>query len=223
MRHIVASQNLLQAGPSLQPTFTDYRSPTLCQVLHKAAVLMFGGLQIEGNMVAIAIRQYVVFVTHDQEEALTLSDTVAILDGGRIVQEGRPQQIYERPATRFAAAFLGDANFFKGRVAGGGVEVADSLIRTGDPLPAAGTEAMLAVRPEKIRLHPAGIAGAGDNSLTGVVRQVIYAGAVSTYFVDRPDGTALKVLAQNRENTAVSPGDSVLLAWSAAHTVVIHE
>ena len=164
-----------------------------------------------------------VFVTHDQEEALTLSDTVAILDGGRIVQEGRPRQIYERPATRFAAAFLGDANFFIGRVAGDAVAVADSLIRTGDPLPAPGTEAMLAVRPEKISLHAAGTEAVDGNCLTGVVRQVIYAGAVSTYFVDRPDGTALKVLAQNRENTAVSPGDAVLMAWSSEHTVVIQQ
>src|SRR4029077_12504014 len=53
-----------------------------------------------------------IFVTHDQEEALTLSDTIAILDGGRIVQEGQPADIYERPRTRFAASFLGDANFF---------------------------------------------------------------------------------------------------------------
>ena len=67
-----------------------------------------------------------IFVTHDQEEALTLSDRVAILDNGRIVQEGAPAEIYERPRTRFAASFLGDANFLAGRVVEGGVRVGAS-------------------------------------------------------------------------------------------------
>ena len=81
-----------------------------------------------------------IFVTHDQEEALTLSDTVAILDRGRIVQEGQPADIYERPRTRFAASFLGDANFFTGRVVLGGIEIAGGVVRTSDELPAAGIE-----------------------------------------------------------------------------------
>src|SRR6185312_14276564 len=93
-----------------------------------------------------------IFVTHDQEEALTLSDKIAILDRGRIVQEGAPAEIYERPRSRFAASFLGDANFLTGTVTATGVSVAGRLIRTSLPLPPSGSTATLAVRPEKMKL-----------------------------------------------------------------------
>jgi spermidine/putrescine transport system ATP-binding protein len=165
-----------------------------------------------------------VFVTHDQEEALTLSDSVAILDRGRIVQSGAPTEIYERPKTRFAAAFLGDANFLEGTATADGVDVAGRLVRLPGPPPAGGARVTLAVRPEKIALLPAG-AGvpAGDNALPGRVETVIYAGAASTYLLAGPAGEPVKVFAQNREPTLRAAGEAVTLAWSPAHTILLED
>jgi putative spermidine/putrescine transport system ATP-binding protein/spermidine/putrescine transport system ATP-binding protein len=159
-----------------------------------------------------------IFVTHDQEEALTLSDHVAILDRGRIVQEGPPIAIYERPTSRFAAAFLGDANFLTGEPVPGGLSVGGRIIR----MTGAATSPTVAVRPEKITLLRDGESADGcDNLLPAVVRQVVYAGAATTYLLDGADGTKLRVFAQNREGAPVPPGTSVTLGWSAAHTIPV--
>jgi spermidine/putrescine transport system ATP-binding protein len=165
-----------------------------------------------------------IFVTHDQEEALTLSDTVAILDQGKIIQEGEPADIYERPRSRFAASFLGDANFMTGRAAEDGIEIAAGLIRTSDKLPAAGTTVTVAVRPEKLRIgRPGEVCGSEENSLEATVKEIVYAGAVSTYMLDGAGGTPIKLLTQNRESAAASPGESVTLFWSPAHTVLLRD
>jgi len=164
-----------------------------------------------------------IFVTHDQEEALTLSDRLAILDRGRIVQEGVPADIYERPASVFAASFLGDANIFTGPVRDGGIASPAGLIRTTDKLPPPDTVATVAVRPEKMVLLPAGSAPGGQNTLAAVVRETIYAGATSTYLLTAPNGAEVKVFCQNREALQPAFGDPVVLAWSAAHTVVLNE
>jgi spermidine/putrescine transport system ATP-binding protein len=164
-----------------------------------------------------------IFVTHDQEEALTLSDSVAILDRGRIVQEGAPGDIYERPRTRFAASFLGDANFFTGRATSDGVETAVGLIRTNDPLPPAGSPATIAVRPEKLRIGAASADTRPENMILATVVETVYAGAVSTVLLKSADGASIKVLTQNREAGACAPGENVALSWSAAHSVVIQD
>jgi len=159
-----------------------------------------------------------IFVTHDQEEALTLSDHVAILDRGRIVQEGTPIDIYERPTSRFAAAFLGDANFLTGDPVAGGLRVGGLAIRVGG----AAASPTVAVRPEKMTLLPAGAPADGyDNLMPATVRQVVYAGAATTYLLDGADGTPLRVFAQNREGAPVPPGTPVTLGWSAAHTIPV--
>ncbi len=165
-----------------------------------------------------------IFVTHDQEEALTLSDSVAILDRGKIVQEGRPADIYERPRSRFAASFLGDANFLSGRVIEGGIEIAGARIRTGGKLPPLGSTVTFAVRPEKMRIARPGEAGGPDgNSLKATVKGMVYAGAVSTYMLDGAGGVPIKLFAQNSETAAASPGEEVTLLWSVAHTVVLED
>ncbi|MGN8113356.1 ABC transporter ATP-binding protein [Labrys sp. 22185] len=162
-----------------------------------------------------------IFVTHDQEEALTLSDTVAILDGGRIVQEGAPLDIYERPRTRFAASFLGDANFFEGTMTGDGIAIDGGVIHTSDGLPGSGSKVTAAVRPEKMRLLAPGENPGGDNVFATRIREIIYAGAVSTFIAEGPDGSDIKVLSQNREVSAVAPGQAITLAWSPANTVLL--
>ncbi|WP_283178957.1 ABC transporter ATP-binding protein [Gemmobacter sp. 24YEA27] len=155
-----------------------------------------------------------IFVTHDQEEALTLSDQVAILDRGRIVQMGAPAAIYERPATRFAAEFLGDANFFTGRVEGGAITVAAHRI-TAPGLPE-GREVTLAVRPEKISLD-----ATHENRVQAKVLNAIYAGANLTYLMEGPGGQRLKVFAQNSDGVILPNGAEVTLSWRAAHTILV--
>jgi putative spermidine/putrescine transport system ATP-binding protein/spermidine/putrescine transport system ATP-binding protein len=166
-----------------------------------------------------------IFVTHDQEEALTLSDRIAILDRGRIVQDGVPGEIYERPRTRFAASFLGDANFLEGTVTASGVEVAGALVRVAGKLPAVGSRVTLAVRPEKMTILAPNTASSFENALPATLREVIYAGAVSTYLLTGADGRELKVFAQNRaqDGAGFQPGASVTLGWSAAHTIPMED
>ena len=166
-----------------------------------------------------------IFVTHDQEEALTLSDRVAILDRGRIVQIGAPQDVYERPRTRFAAEFLGDSNFLSGLVRDRTVVTADGTsIQVGGALPAAGSQATLAVRPEKINVLAADQAGPpGWNSLTAAVKTVIYAGPALTYVVAAPNGALLKVFAQNKDGIVLPEGRAVVLSWSPEHTVALED
>ncbi len=163
-----------------------------------------------------------IFVTHDQEEALTLSDRVAILDGGRIVESGEPAVLYERPRTRFAAAFLGDANIFSGPVRDGGIAAAGTLLRTTDPLPPEGTPATVAVRPEKMVLLPVGAPPPPEgNRFPATVRETIYAGATSTFLLGGPGDIEIKVFCQNRELLQPQTGEAVIVAWSPAHTVVV--
>ena len=162
-----------------------------------------------------------IFVTHDQEEALTLSDRVAILDRGRIVQEGEPAAIYERPTSLFAASFLGDANVFAGTVRGGVVATPQGPIRTADTLPPDGTAATLAVRPEKMSLLPPGSEIGELNGFAAVVRETIYAGATSTYLLEAADGARFKAFLQNREAQHFGPGAEVMLVWSPEQSVVV--
>ncbi len=166
-----------------------------------------------------------IFVTHDQEEALTLSDRLAILDRGRIVQAGVPAEIYERPRTRFSAEFLGDSNFLSGTVAGDGVVLpAGGRVHVKGPLPAEGMHATLAVRPEKMTLLPEGRPFPdGANTLSARVSAVIYAGPALTYMLETPTGAPLKVFAQNRDGTVLATGSSVVVSWAPEHTVAVED
>ena len=178
-------------------------------------------MQVELLRIQREIGLTTIFVTHDQEEALTLSDNVAILDRGRIVQMGAPAAIYEAPRTRFSAEFLGDSNFFTGMAEGGRVRLADgSSLTPGGALPSG--EVTLAVRPEKMTLQPAGTAvAAGLNQLNARVTNAIYAGPTLTYLLEGPGGAPLKVFAQNRDGTVLQPGASVSITWLPQHTVVL--
>ena len=165
-----------------------------------------------------------IFVTHDQEEALTLSDRIAILDKGRIIQEGAPSAIYERPRTRFAASFLGDANFLPGTVAQGAVRVGEVAVRCDGPLPPDGASVTLGVRPERMTmLPPAQTQGETGNAMTATVREATYAGAVTTYRLDGPGGLPLRVFVQNRDGARFAAGSEVRLEWSPADTVCLED
>ncbi|GAA0958197.1 ABC transporter ATP-binding protein [Kribbella koreensis] len=151
-----------------------------------------------------------VFVTHDQEEALTMSDRIAVFNGGRIEQLATPAELYEHPATAFVAGFVGTSNLLEGAVAA-------------EVIGAVGT---YTVRPEKIRMSPASAsAGAGDCTATGVVREVVYLGSATQSVVDLDAGGTLLVLEQNTQDSAGDSlgrrGVAVRLSWRREHTVVI--
>jgi putative spermidine/putrescine transport system ATP-binding protein len=152
-----------------------------------------------------------VFVTHDQEEALTMSDRIAVFHDGRIEQVARPAELYEQPATAFVASFVGTSNLVSG-------PAAERVF--GEP----GT---FSVRPEKVRLHhgpaPAEAAGPDDCRVDGVVAEVVYLGAATHCVVDVGDGVRITVLQQNQESSldhALSRrGEQVVLTWRREHVV----
>ena len=177
-------------------------------------------MQIELKQIQRAVGITAIFVTHDQEEALTLSDRIAIIDEGGLVQTGAPGELYERPRTRFAASFLGDANFLSGRVEGNGVRV-DGVGRVAAAAPLAPGEATLAVRPEKMRLA-APDSGAEGNRIVGSVDRRVFSGASVTYIVDTPAGP-LRAFRQNAGEAMMEVGATVAVVWSPEHTVPVED
>ena len=171
-----------------------------------------------------------VYVTHDQEEALTLSDRIAVMNNGRILQEGTPEDIYERPRSRFVADFIGQTNFFDGVVedAGDPVLVKES---SGVLLRCASTEQVqrgmsvtVAVRPEAI--SAAGERPDADNVVEGRLLRRTYLGDILQYEVTVGEQTELIVQQQNgRASVAAGwqPGDLVKLAWRAENALVLTE
>ncbi|CAN5331092.1 ABC transporter ATP-binding protein [soil metagenome] len=156
-----------------------------------------------------------IFVTHDQEEALTLSDRIAIINEGKLMQIGQPQDVYEHPVSVFAAQFLGDANVFRGTPVKGGLRLADGTIiaTAGESVGAA------IVRPEKLSVA----GGGGANTLSGDVIQAVYSGASVTYRIRTAAfrDTPLLVFAQNQTARVLAIGDPITVHWDAAHTIPV--
>ena len=180
-------------------------------------------MQVELRQIQREVGITTVFVTHDQEEALTLSDRIAILDAGRLVQSGPPQEVYERPKTVFAADFLGDANFFTGMARGAGRVLVPwgGEIVTAEAVDAGGDEVTLAVRPEKLHISRATEPEPGGlNRLAGTVASVLYAGSTITYQVTCGE-VAVTVLEQNREARPIEQGEPVTVSWLPEHTVAV--
>ena len=148
-----------------------------------------------------------VFVTHDQEEALVMSDRIAVMNGGRIAQVGSPAEIYESPRTEFVARFVGECNLFRQRVNGG--------------------EARVAVRPEWLDLS-AGDASAGDHAAAGTVRDVIYLGEMLHVLValDTGGGEARVAVPNEGGRAGSAPwqrGQRVTVTWDPGHAAVLED
>ncbi|MCB1882537.1 MAG: ABC transporter ATP-binding protein [Geminicoccaceae bacterium] len=169
-------------------------------------------MQLELKRLKAATGITFVFVTHDQEEALTMSDRIAVMEGGHVLQVGSPREIYEEPAHRFVAGFIGETNFLEGEVAGEGVV----RLKGGGRIAAAGLPASgsvtLAVRPERVAL----VAAEGAQ-LRGRVLQVVYIGTDSTVMLDTGTDEPFTVRVQNREGgwQPPSPGSTVGVAVPA--------
>jgi putative spermidine/putrescine transport system ATP-binding protein len=189
-----------------------------------------GELQEELKALHRRIGRTFVNVTHDQEEALSLSDRVAILDGGRLVQAGTPRALYDRPRTRFVADFLGTSNFLSGVVAAaalGRAELAAGgtrLVQALEPGDGAtpGDALLLSLRPEKIALLAAG--EAADNEVEGRIATWSYLGAGYALSVRTRDlGTLRVALPAWGASLAPAEGLPVRLGWSAAAGVPVGE
>ena len=167
-------------------------------------------MQIELKAIQQQVGITFIYVTHDQEEALTMSDRLAVFDAGRIVQLGTPADVYERPATRFVAGFVGTSNLLTG-------EVARSVI---------GRDGTFTIRPEKIRLaEPDVVIGPDEMGAAGVISDVVYLGPDTRYIVELEAGSRLVVTQQNFATTSIEAlaqqGRAVRLVWKRQHELPI--
>jgi ABC-type Fe3+/spermidine/putrescine transport system ATPase subunit len=171
-----------------------------------------------------------IIVTHDQDEALSMADRIAVMEGGRVRQVAPPAELYEFPNSRFVADFIGKMNLFAAKVAGTGadglqLDVA-GLERIAVPDDgAARGDIAIAVRPEKIRID-AEAPAAGRIGLRGTVTEVAYYGSESTVFLDNATGTPIIVNVTNearRATPTVAVGDNLWLSWAPADTLVLAE
>jgi spermidine/putrescine transport system ATP-binding protein len=178
-------------------------------------------MQIELKRIQTEVGLTFVHVTHDQEEAMTMADTIAVMDRGRIEQMGSPAELYENPRTTFVANFLGQSNLLPGVVRSVRGDVVDVLaLGQHLTLPTARCRStsgsvILGVRPEKVQIAPAGAAlPAGVNRLVGgVVSDTSFIGVSTQYLVALPTGEEIAVFAQNTGRDIQRPGTEVVVHW----------
>ena len=190
-------------------------------------------MQLELKRIQTEVGITFIYVTHDQEEAMTMSDRIAVMRAGRIEQLGDPEELYERPLTAFVAGFLGVSNLLEGEVAGSDGSLVTVRLRDGTNLRApadgraSGGAVRIGVRPEKLRIDAGVEAGAADglNALSGTVLDASYIGVSTQYLVQTADGHRLTVYAQNLDTAGagelLANGQRVLLTWKPQHTFVI--
>ncbi len=179
-------------------------------------------MQIELRDLHEKLGMTTVYVTHDQREALTMSDRIAVVNHGRIMQLGTPQEIYDAPANRFVADFIGDSTFLPVIQENGEVTYA------GTPLKHAGSPSrtdklLLMIRPERLQLAPTDVSDTA-NLFEATVSNVVYQGDSYVMYAHLPDGTEVSLRGGIRGNAVAelaAPGDRVALALDAADTVLI--
>jgi spermidine/putrescine transport system ATP-binding protein len=171
-----------------------------------------------------------IFVTHDQEEAMTISDRIAVMNRGHIEQLGAPDVVYEHPASVFVAEFLGASNLLGGRYTGvrdgsGWVDLGDGhVIRIPvDSRCRTGEQVHVGVRPEKITVSPSGApVEPGQNVVDATLKSSVFVGVSYQYFFETRQGRQLSAFDRNAGGGPLAaPGDSVCLAWRPEHTFVI--
>jgi len=170
-------------------------------------------MQIELKRIQREVGVTFVFVTHDQEEALTMSDRIAVMNDGRLQQVGTPAEVYEHPASAFVAGFVGTSNLLTG-------DAARAIL---------GRDGVFSIRPEKINLAVRDGAGPdappGEISATGRVAEVVYAGPATRFVVDLDAGSRLVAVQQNQQTSSADVADlrerPVRLSWRAEHVVAV--
>jgi putative spermidine/putrescine transport system ATP-binding protein len=160
-------------------------------------------MQVELKGIQGEVEITFIYVTHDQDEALTMSDRIAVFNAGRIEQVGRPAEVYEQPASQFVSGFVGTSNLIE---------------RDG---------ARFTIRPEKVRMLEGEEGGAGFHTERGVIRHVAYAGMITRYLVELDAGGELQVVRQNLETSSSEAleqqGRAVTVAWRQEQAVPVPE
>ena len=181
-------------------------------------------MQIELKQIQRTVGITFVYVTHDQEEALTMSDRIAVMNEGVLQQCGTPEEIYEEPANAFVAGFIGISNLLPGEVEGNSVR-----LQTGQLVPAdlgtraaAGEAVLVCVRPEKLRLGPK---ADGHVSVEGTVVETVYLGTATQYLVELAPGLRLVAIENNtstaRTDDRLARGSKVTIGWLPEHGRVL--
>lgn len=189
-------------------------------------------MQLELRHLQRTLGMTFVYVTHDQEEALTMADRIAVMKDGRIEQIGSPARIYNQPRTRFVADFIGESNFFESETV---------QFRNGHALMSLDEQAtvraqvtngfkpddalVFMVRPEKIKMQTNSLNGQPEfNHLSGRLEEIIYLGTVMHYMVRLHSGHPVKVLEQNLDrHTPYEIGQEIHLKWAVDHTIILHQ
>jgi spermidine/putrescine transport system ATP-binding protein len=187
-------------------------------------------MQLELKRIQHEVGITFLYVTHDQEEAMTMSNRIAVMRFGKIEQIGGPEDVYENPATEFVAGFLGASNLLIGEVTERGLKDATVLVEGGSAirvptarLNGADRNVKVGVRPEKIRLEAASYTPEGGwNSIVGTLQVSTFVGVSHQFTVDSQAGSTLTIYAQNLGGAPLPrEGDQVRLVWRPEHTFVV--
>mgnify|MGYP000844860532 CR=1 FL=1 len=179
-------------------------------------------MQVELRRIQREVGITTIFVTHDQEEALTLSDQIGILRAGRLVRTGPPRGLYHDPRDRFTASFLGEANFFDGTPETGGLRLEDGGLL---PWPAGRAPDVhtLAVRPEEMTISPVGSEPSADSCvIRGELGRITFSGPTAVCHVTCGRQT-FSILLKNSELADIPQSGPVMVSWPAARSMLIHD
>ncbi|HZA41883.1 MAG TPA: ABC transporter ATP-binding protein [Actinomycetota bacterium] len=189
-------------------------------------------MQVELKRIQAEVGITFIYVTHDQEEAMTMSDRIGVMNAGRLEQVGAPQDVYELPATHFVAGFLGASNLLDGEIESVDGSIAKVRLAAGSTislparrLPDGIRELQVGVRPEKLHIHPAGVQRTqqADNGVDAIVSISTYTGVSTAYQCTTSDGSTVVVYVQNlaAASEPIAAGQSVRLTWHPEHTFAV--
>jgi ABC-type Fe3+/spermidine/putrescine transport system ATPase subunit len=186
-------------------------------------------MQIELKRIQQRVGTTFIYVTHDQGEALTMSDRIAVMNDGRIEQIGTSEEIYSRPRTRFVARFIGDTNLLDAEIVG---REEDVLIvncqglhiqAKAGAIDGVDQSIGISIRPEKIAIEAAGAARSGPNCFQGRVKTMTFMGSVLRYEIVLQNEVELLVEEPNQEGLRLKEGDDAVVSWTKESSVVLRD
>jgi ABC-type Fe3+/spermidine/putrescine transport system ATPase subunit len=176
-------------------------------------------MQLELRTIQRQLGATIIYVTHDQTEALVLSDQIAVMNEGRVVQVGSPREIYANPATEFASDFIGETNLFHGTVAQNADGLVQIKLATGELLPGKGSDlnigdlVTLSVRPESLRVNAINSLNDSKFRLSGRILDIIFLGSRTRLQIEIADGKTVLADLDDQETIELTIGTTVKLSW----------